>query len=399
MIPPGQATPASRRAQRVRQILAVLAAGIAATAAVFGGSVLTSGDSSASEATPRVLAIRSTLERAGLRAALDSLEAAAASDSSFLRDAHQLSHDLGRRAFMTGEDEGVIRECRPAFASGCYHGVVEAFVNASGEVSMPKQERMCASAGTDQRPGAVSECVHGLGHGVLGALSLDLQRTLRYCDQLSTPARRHWCHSGAFMEAVIAAQGNDSRRAGHESHSHGMHAGAGHAEHRLAIDPANPFSPCDAFADPHATACWAYQGYVILQRTNFDTPAAFAVCDTAPEALAIRCYKSIGLQITGLFQRDDAWVIEQCGLGRAPLAQACAGGAASARAGMDWSGDRAMRFCAATPSTWQATCYWSAGRVLASLATPTELDRLCANLDPVYTQACRDGVKDGQSAG
>jgi hypothetical protein len=105
------------------------------------------------------------LEREGLAAALDSLMSAAAADTVLLRGGHQLAHRLARQAVARADNDArVISECRPIFASGCYHGVVEAFVQARGKIDTPELERMCASAGSQERPGPVYECVHGLGH-------------------------------------------------------------------------------------------------------------------------------------------------------------------------------------------------------------------------------------------
>ena len=86
---------------------------------------------------PRVVSVFTALESYGLTAALDSLERRASSDSLVLRSAHQLAHALGRRALLrSGGDVVVLQGCRPAFASGCYHGVVEALLSVRGRIDM-----------------------------------------------------------------------------------------------------------------------------------------------------------------------------------------------------------------------------------------------------------------------
>jgi len=355
------------------------------------------GDAPAVGATPLIEALRGALAREGLPAALDSLEAAAARDSAVLRDAHQLAHDIGRTALERAGSPAVIAQCRPVFSSGCYHGVVESYVRRRDAVDMAELERMCAGAGAAETPGPVSECVHGLGHGVLGALSLNLDRTLRYCDALSSPDHRGGCHSGAFMEAVMSALRERIPDQGGTAHEHAGHEHGTREAGRLTIDASDPFSPCARFDDPYAKACWVYQGFVMLWQTGFDTRAALERCRQAPEGRVAQCAQSVGFQITGLFQRDNRWVLEQCGRGRWPLSAECAAGAAAALSSIDWSGTRAAGFCGAAPSPWKSACHASALRVLSTLVSPGDLRRFCERIAVEEVGACAAPQPDRRS--
>jgi hypothetical protein len=330
--------------------------------------------------------MEAVLRRDGLGAALDSLERRSARDSAVLRDGHQMAHALGRDAVaMHGGEASIIRECRPSFASGCYHGVVEAAVRHEGRIDMAQLERLCVSMDGPAGPGPGFECIHGLGHGVLGAADRDLAATLRYCDALSTPRRAASCHSGAFMEAITGAL---SPPMAHEMHAHAAdHAHA--AASPLTINPADPYSPCDAYHDPYATSCWLFEGYVILRANAFDAGRALRVCDGAPDGRAARCYESIGHQLTGLFQHGDAWVLGECAKGSPALAARCAGGATLALNATDWSGREAARLCAAAPSAWKDQCYRSAAGALVDLATPAQRASLCAAVEAEYAGSCR----------
>jgi hypothetical protein len=330
--------------------------------------------------------MEAVLRRDGLGAALDSLERRSARDSAVLRDGHQMAHALGRDAVaMHGGEASIIRECRPSFASGCYHGVVEAAVRHEGRIDMAQLERLCVSMDGPAGPGPGFECIHGLGHGVLGAADRDLAATLRYCDALSTPRRAASCHSGAFMEAITGALSPPM--------AHKMHAQAADHAHAaaspLTINPADPYSPCDAYHDPYATSCWLFEGYVILRANAFDAGRALRVCDGAPDGRAARCYESIGHQLTGLFQHGDAWVLGECAKGSPALAARCAGGATLALNATDWSGREAARLCAAAPSAWKDQCYRSAAGALVDLATPAQRASLCAAVEAEYAGSCR----------
>jgi hypothetical protein len=310
---------------------------------------------------PRVSGVFIALEERGLAPALDSLEQRAAQDSAVLRGAHQLAHALGREALIrSGGDPAILAQCRPIFGSGCYHGVVEAFLNLRGRVDMRELREMCAAAGNRKRTGAVYECAHGLGHGVLSAVGLDIGATLSHCDSLDRPNLVTACHEGAFMEAISSAVAD---RESHGSHSHG----AAHVSHtrRITIDREDPYSPCDRYADTYGDACWLFQGFLILRNVHFDAAKALRLCEAAPAGRANRCAESVGHQLAGLFQRSDAWLIEQCGKGDIEPAARCASGAALALVLMDWSGARVNRYCTSVPSAWRRSCFATAGEALA----------------------------------
>jgi hypothetical protein len=278
-----------------------------------------------------------------------------------LRNAHQLAHALGREALIRSDsNQAVLAQCRPDFASGCYHGVIEALLRLRGRVDMPELQRMCLAAGGRQKPGPVYECAHGLGHGLLGAEALHIAPALRDCDAFTQPKLAESCHQGVFMEAITVAIDPEQD---HSSHRHGdEHHGAARG---LTIDSLDPYSPCDSYTDPYADSCWMFQGFVILRRVEFDAARALRVCDGAPPERMDRCYESVGHQIAGLFQRGDAWVAGQCARGRLDRAARCASGAALALAAMDWSGGRVRRFCASIRREWQAQCTATAEEALA----------------------------------
>lgn len=328
------------------------------------------------------------MNRDGLSASLDTLRWMAARDSLVLRDAHQLAHALGRQALRQARGSpAVLAQCRPVFAAGCYHGVVEAYLDQSRRIDMTELERMCAAAGSEQNPAPVYECTHGLGHGILGALGLDLPRTLRLCDSLPDAQFASACQEGAFMEAIGSAMAGPMHHPGGEPHGHPAMAHAG-----LALDPTDPYAPCDQFDGSYAASCWPFQGAVILRQSGFEPGAAFRTCDAAPARFRQLCYRGLGLQLAGLFQRDDRWILEQCAKGRPDLAPSCAAGATIALTEMDWTGARTLRFCAASRVAWKEACYRLGGSRLAFVTSPTRLAVLCGQVEGEYVEACRESA-------
>jgi hypothetical protein len=150
------------------------------------------------------------------------------------------------------------------------------------------------------------------------------------------------------MEAVTTAIRGEQ----HSEHSHGTgHAGVG-----LTIEPGDPYSACRPYGGRYGQACWLFQGFIILRRLDFDATQALALCDQAPGEWVARCYQSVGQQLTGLFQRDDGWVIDRCRSGRPELAAQCAAGAVLTRVAEDWTGARARTFCGRVLSAWKEEC-------------------------------------------
>ena len=278
---------------------------------------------------PRVAGIFATLEHDGLQAAMDSLVRQAAADSVVLRGGHQLAHALGRRSLaINGGDPSVIAQCRPEFGAGCFHGVVEAFLNASGGIDMAVLERMCTGAGGTAGPAPCTSACTVWGTEWWACWDSTTTRALGYCDSLSRPRFDTSCQEGVFMEAIddAIADSTAASRPGHGGPDCPWRRRACAPRSRRCArvtDPGlsgDPYSPCAAISDAHAASCWIFQGFLILRAARFDPAAALRVCDAAPAGRAARCYQSIGHQLTGLLQRDDAWTLRQCGKGRPEMA-------------------------------------------------------------------------------
>jgi hypothetical protein len=343
---------------------------------------------------PRVSGVFAVLHHEGLVQALDSLQRLAQTDSLVLRGGHQLAHALGREAVMArGNDATVIGQCRPIFSSGCFHGVVEGYLNARGRIDVRALNAMCRSAGDVSHPGPIYECMHGLGHGILGAVGLDANLALRYCDQLDGKRYEVSCHEGVFMEAISSALNNHdhmhgaSLTKGAQASMHGHAREAGH----LTLDPVDPYSPCRTVDSSYAQSCWLFQGFVLLRRLGFDAKAALDACALAPDGWAGRCTEGVGHQLAGLFQRSDQWILQQCKRSRPELQASCVGGALYALVSLDWSGARAVGFCSAAGSPHATACFAALGPLLYAVAPQGQLATACTEAAPELQKVCLRG--------
>jgi hypothetical protein len=198
------------------------------------------------------------------------------------------------------------------------------------------------------------------------------------------------CHEGVFMEAVSSALNHDHMHGAHSSNE-GAHASMpAHAETagRVTITAADPYSPCRTVALPYARSCWLFQGFVILRRVGFDGRAALAACASAPDGWAARCAEGVGHQLTGLFQREDRWILDQCAQARSELQSSCVNGALYALVSEDWSGTRAVRFCSAAGNPHDVSCFAALGPLLDAVAPDGQLVAACAQAAPDLQKVC-----------
>jgi hypothetical protein len=290
----------------------------------------------------------------GTGAALDQLEAMAAADRNTLAMAHNFVHALGRASFEHyGRNAQVaFSQCRETFESGCYHGVLEAFLSSKTQVTAEDLAGLCDATVDPRAPiGMRFQCVHGLGHGLSMYFNHDLLAALQHCDYLKTDWDRISCHGGAFMENIIFA-----REEANPAHSHGGPA------HRSYTTRDDLLYPCSALADRYLSECYIMQSSIILFFNGQDYAGGFRACDGAPEKWIGQCYQSMGRDISGATLRDEAESLRLCGLGQDTYAAYCYMGAVKNVIGVDWKTDGAFSFCSKVPAKSQDMCYEAIGQ-------------------------------------
>jgi hypothetical protein len=263
------------------------------------------------------------VQEGGPRLALRHLTELAARDTSVTPLGHIYAHDLGRYALhVRGID--AFAECTPQFESGCYHGMIEAYVHdlpQLGEVS-----RVCDRVAGSEA--ARRECSHGLGHGLW--FRLPYREALTYCDAMDSIAAAE-CRDGVFMQRSGSAE--------HSSHAaHSAHAAHDVQSLRCQDEPAR-----------YRHACWHYQAWLVVAHGY---PAAFATCDGAADYVD-DCYWGLGKWIAWTSASDDE-IPARCSRGQ--RLGACLAGAAEHLIDKDWTTARAERLCRASPAAGRAAC-------------------------------------------
>lgn len=242
-------------------------------------------------------------------------------------DGHSLTHVIGIRAWKPQDDVAeVFGSCTELFQSGCYHGVIQAYLIA-GEVDSLRTTELCdriAPDGTDNW--LRFQCVHGLGHGLEMAWNWDLPRALQGCDWLRGSWDRDSCYGGAFMEnsvASIPGGHHTSVRAldatDEDAHQHGP---TGQPTWKMR-DSSDALYPCTAVGESYQRACYVSQGSIILQQVSYDFGDAAKECDRVAEPLRAGCYVSLGTNASGVALRDGSKAISLCSEGDAQWQSWC----------------------------------------------------------------------------
>src|SRR5215831_8731656 len=255
----------------------------------------------------------------GVGRAMDSLSAFVKRDSTLEGQGHMIAHALGRFAIANnGHDPAVLRECRPTFEAGCYHGVLEGLLAAQQRVDPPAMVKFCTSfARAGDARQLTMECAHGLGHGFTEAMGYDLSRALGACDSFNAVDLRGECHDGVFMENAVHAVGMKGMNVGDS-------AMAGMAHEHMAMEKgsappstdrfhkSDPAFPCDSVAAQYQPSCWSYQPLVIARIRDYDVEKTLKDCSLAPSASASNCYRGFGKQSQAFFGWNRPKVIGTC---------------------------------------------------------------------------------------
>jgi len=332
----------------------------------------------------------------GVRPALDSLAVLTRHDPQLDLLGHQIAHALGRYAVaQRNYDAGVFAECRPAFLSGCYHGVLEGWMAGHPDANAATLRGLCSSPAMLRLPPyAFRECAHGLGHGLAGMHGHDVFAALPDCDAaLAGGLARRECYDGVFMENVVFSEDHDVMNVGDAMAEHHQHV---QGDRKLVRDD-DPAFPCDSV--PNATlapSCWAYQPVVFYHAYHGDMTRILRACDAAPAGSAGACYRGIGKQTLGRLTQQPDSVARLCA--RSPQAAECIRGMVEFYVDLEWKADSAFAFCAGAPGVVKEACYRAVGERVAWIDPSSQaLQSTCAAAG-AYAATCLAAAQ-GEHAG
>ncbi|MGE0441335.1 MAG: hypothetical protein AB7L66_04600 [Gemmatimonadales bacterium] len=351
-----------------------------------------------------------TVERGEVRLAMDALSVLSRLDPAINRHGHDYTHVVGINAWVPGKDVGTVYEsCTGLFQSGCYHGVVQAYLDATGTDSTTVYGLCNNMVVTNTNMWLRFQCAHGIGHGLVASFTMNLPRALAGCDWMVNDWDAQSCYGGAFMEFIVGGRGQSHHPAKRAVAAAGASEHAGHDEHgaeaaahdhevpaEFAVrDRSDPLYPCSAINTRYQVACYMMQAGIIIEIVGADFGKISHACDDAPVAMQAACYQGVGTYVSGYTVRDPAKSIEFCGLGDKTLQTWCYVGVVKNFVDVTASADDALAFCQrlAGERRYAVACYHAIGEEMGVLyKEPAQREAQCARSPAEYADACRFGA-------
>jgi hypothetical protein len=311
----------------------------------------------------------------------------------------------------------VFKGCTGLFQSGCYHGVIQAYLmeGKGGPLDSARAANLCdhiAASGTEQW--LRFQCVHGLGHGFEMASNWDLPLALKECDWLPSPWDRSACYGGAFMENAVASapgghhtamhvltseQTMDSGKSGNMAGDHdmpGMKMPSIKAITYKMRDSTDPLYPCSSVDTMYQFSCYQLQGGLILNAVQSDFAKAASACDlVGPPLLRAQCYLSLGTNASGYTAQNTPKVIEHCSHGDPSYQPFCFVGAVKNYIDVTANPDDGIAFCHALKAgVNRDRCYNAVGEEMSVLyPDAARRDKACEKAGGDGEAMCRIGAQ------
>ena len=296
----------------------------------------------------------------GTEKAITVLEQVTRNDVEALGEAHSLVHHVGQRSFSHyGTAPVALSHCTDVFSSGCYHGVLQAYLSSLTTIEPQQIVHLCP---TSETVSAYSfqrfNCLHGLGHGLTLQFRYDVLKSLAFCDALLKDWERESCYGGVFMENIVTFQ-----------HAQRVDVRMDHHDHEATsfLNSQDLLYPCSVLTEKYLRACYLIQASAILTFLNYDFAQAFEQCGRVQGEHQITCYRSLGREISGFTLRDARRVNEMCRLGRGNQVQECFIGAVKDFIFTDASPDPGLALCRSLDPQFKKECYATVGEMIVPL--------------------------------
>jgi hypothetical protein len=325
------------------------------------------------------------------------------------RDGHVYAHGIGIAAGKAGGDVAkTFAMCDESNQSGCYHGVIQAYFDATKTIGPSEVNSLCDPFRGPQGDRWLRfQCVHGMGHGLEMIYAHNLPKALTACDLLSDDWDRRSCYGGAFMENIVNATMPHHPSHGLGSHSEmnmagmdhaGMdHAGMNHEPEKpfKAIDPKDPHYPCSIMAEQYLVSCYEMQTSIMLYLNQGNMASAAKSCDKAPGGMKYVCYQSLGRDISSYSLQNHATAIRMCSQGTKKYQPWCYIGLVKNFIDLNAKADDGLRLCRElTEQRSKMKCYEAVGEEIGTIRNDTESRRkMCAPSEPTYLDACLYGAR------
>lgn len=336
------------------------------------------------------VALQETVRQHGAALALDEVVELTRLDLAIAVNTHMYVHWIGWESFaFYGNPTQAFMNCKDTFGSGCYHGVLQKYLEKVGNVTENDVREVCYTViDTGTSAFLKYQCLHGVGHGLMLHFNRDVELSLKMCDALTTDWDRESCYGGVFMENYGATH------KGHD-HSHGDALAAHRDTPRVSGLHADDLHyPCSAVDEKYKRTCYFLQTSAVFSLVGQDYLKVFRTCDSAPKQHIEMCYRSLGRDISGYTVNNAQKVQELCLLGTEPYVAYCYVGAVQDFVNNTARPDTGLKMCAILDNQYRRDCYAAVGEMLLALI-PDEKKRTeaCEKAEKHFVPACKAGAR------
>lgn len=261
--------------------------------------------------------ILAVLEKEGIDATFDALAKLYVEDPRVVPVCHYLTHNIGLAAYKhyLKDKDSVLTPKAAYCANGFYHGFMEAYLTASGDVGKAKE--FCVYVGeklNSSAPDAELQCYHGIGHGAIEA-SLARLPSARNEEEIIKPALET-CEEAASTDEELYRCTSGVFNAVANFYTTG--------EFGFEVDEENPVWLCDKQPENYQESCYGNMNTVLVWLARHDFQKAIGFIDHLPEERAVSAVRYLANMYTLRIARENHQrAISECRLLKENLRVPC----------------------------------------------------------------------------
>lgn len=185
--------------------------------------------------------------------------------------------------------------CKSYCAGGCINGAAHTLVLQGKTIG--ELEDFCNSPGVD--PEVRITCYHGIGHSFIESTNLDIEKTLKLCEQIKLEEGRYQCGHATVMDYGIPASAP------------------------LGKIPKNVSAFCSKINPSFRESCFIFTGFLEYAR-SLDAQNAFEECSDIPSEFREGCIFRLGEAIFSKYREDDpSRISSECQKGTEKDSESC----------------------------------------------------------------------------
>lgn len=322
------------------------------------------------------------IQQFSLREALEALaEIQYEQNPNIAGQCHAVVHYLAQNEYQKTKNAAEsFSQCRIVCGEGCYHGVVEAYMeeqNLGGADEMKMQNvvsKICDTVKNDPRRIIYEHCVHGVGHAFMLLTKNDLPQSLQLCSRFfrGNEDEHNQCLGGALME--------NSFNVGSPDHP------------TRFVDPADLKYPCTILEKEYQEICYGAQSVLALGNRDWERARNF--CMSIPSAYQDSCFASLGANAVVAFSQNFSELKKVCD--NAPLGDlrhACIAGTVAFLGYVNGGNTpKFVGYCRLVDQEYEEACFKELGTAIGKWSPAGERNRECQRVSktPEEYQWCSD---------